>query len=134
MTSDWLTDLRNTPALAGIAGATAALIVAFISGWFTARTSHKLPHERLHWLVQITKDIPNDVDRGGVVRAQMVSELRKLREYSPPERASLSVVWACNGVIAVLILLAFNSIVSWWIPMAAVGVGAAVFIYMWATN
>ncbi|WP_067837391.1 hypothetical protein [Nocardia lijiangensis] len=126
----WVNDLGATPgAVGGIVGGIAALVVAFITGWFSARTHHKLPHERLQILVEIAKEIPDDVDRDQVLRRQMSEELAALGRYSPPEHVSLWLVWIGNVVIALLILLAFNSVVSWWFPVAGLVVGAGLLLY-----
>lgn len=134
MTWDWLTDLRTTPALGAVAGALAALIVAFVTGWFTARSSHKLPHERLHLLVQIEKGLPSGIDSEGAVRKQMRRELAVLRRYHPPNSAAHSLVWVSNSVALVLTALAYTGRISWWGPIAAFAVSSAILGLIWLSS
>ncbi|MFE9579596.1 hypothetical protein ACFYO1_24635 [Nocardia sp. NPDC006044] len=134
MTWDWLTDLRSTPALGAVAGALAALIVAFVTGWFTSRSSHKLPHERLHLLVQIQKGLPSGTDREGVIRTQIGRELAVLRRYRPPNSPAHSLVWVSNSVALVLTALAFTGRISWWGPIAAFAVSAGILGLIWLSN
>ncbi|MFC9440542.1 hypothetical protein [Nocardia sp. NPDC057030] len=134
MTWDWLADLRTTPALGAVAGALAALIVAFVTGWFTARSSHKLPHERLHLLVQIEKGLPPGIDREAAVRNQMRRELAILRRYRPPNSAAHALVWMSNSIALVLTALAYTGRIAWWAPIVAFAVGLAILGLAWLSN